>query len=86
MSPAPVLPGRHAAVTTRYPALRNFSETTCRMCDSSSATRMVLVVVSTESAPLFAKVQLKAERASFSNLAVQEDPSLVHCFDNVLHQ
>src|SRR5687768_12107164 len=35
-----------AAVSTRKPALRSLSDTTLRMCDSSSATRIVLPVMS----------------------------------------
>src|SRR5687768_14736363 len=84
------------AVSTRNPALRSFSDTTFRMCDSSSATRMVFSF-SAITAPFAssahralptasAQIQLKPETAPLPNPALNEQPSAVHGLDDVLHQ
>src|SRR4051812_13856134 len=82
------------AVTTLYPAFRSFIDTTCRMCDSSSATRIVLgfaIAISQLSAraPEFNSIrelQLEPEAASLADLALHEHTPAVHRLDDLLNQ
>src|SRR5258706_8744128 len=73
------------AVTTSYPALRSFSETTCRMCVSSSATRIRLGSIR----PLtlsFCELQLEAEATPLAHVALHQRFAAMHGLDDLLHE
>src|SRR5947209_15771641 len=72
-----------SAVSTVKPALRSFSETTLRMCDSSSQTRIFFAPIA---GPSFTQFQLKPERTSPTHVALNEHSALVDGFDNVADQ
>src|SRR5258705_11360601 len=72
------------AVTTSYPALRSFIETTCRMCDSSSATKIRFAsILHTLS---FCELQLEAKATALAHVALDERFAAVHGLDDLLHQ
>src|SRR5262245_32910531 len=65
------------------------------MCDSSSATRIVFSLMTDapahsrplrQRATLFGEVELKPERRALALGALDEDATVVHGLDNVLHQ
>src|SRR5262249_52542620 len=79
------------AGTTLDPALVNFSQTTCRMCDSSSATRIRFCSAMIQPHPTFIRglitqAQLEPETASLTHVTFHEDPPFVHRLHNVLHE
>src|SRR4051812_3362548 len=87
------------AVSTRNPALRNLSDTTCRMCDSSSATKMVFPVIASSrslsklprsilppSPKSLTQVQLEPETTTLPHFALDDHPPVVHRLHDVLHE